>query len=276
MRNLVLLFLFFLLCSCKDSGQKFNGYIDADLTYLSSDGAGRLVNLFVSRGQKVQKGQRLFRLEQTSEYFSVAMSQFDQQKLLAQRKGVSEQLLYDEVNYRRALQMRKQHAASQNDVDVAKKDLDVLRSQLNAIDFQVKNSQLNTDDKRWKARRKESNAADSGIIFDTYFTTHEFVQTGQPVLSLITRKNIKVVFFVSETALSNIFLNSKVSISSDGNPELASGTISYISNVAQYTPPIIYSREHREELIFRVEARINNPNLNQIHLGQPVSIELAQ
>ena len=276
MRNLALLLLICLSCSCKQGGPRYNGFIDADLTFLSSNFAGRLADLSVRRGQSVQKNQLLFKLEQTSEHFGVEISQFTQNNVLSQRKEIVDQLQYGEINYRRNLKMRKQDAASQNDLDVAKKDLDVLRSQLAAIDFQIKSSRVDTADKKWQVDRKESYANDSGIIFDTYFTKEEYVQAGQPVLSLLTKKNIKVIFFVSEKELSNIALNAKVNISTDGSPTLAKGSISYIAKVAQYTPPIIYSREDRQELVFRVEARIDSPNLNQVHLGQPVSLELIR
>jgi len=275
MNKLVLLFFIFLLCSCREGTTLYNGYIDADLIYLSSDFAGRLEQLFVRRGQTVQENQLLFRLEQTSEHYNVAMSQFSNDNLLSQRKEIINQIHYSELNYRRTLKIRKQDAASQNDLEVAKKDLDVLKNQLHAIDFQIKSSQINTKDKKWMVTRKESHAADRGIIFDTFFTKNEYVQAGQPVLALITRQNIKAVFFVPEKNLSNVLLNAKVKISSDGNPRLATGTINYISNIAQYIPPVIYSREDRQNLVFRVEAGIDSPNLNQIHLGQPITLEVV-
>ena len=275
MRKLIVLMCIYLLNSCGDNVPQYNGYIDADLTYLSSDFAGRLAMLDVSRGQSVHKNQLLFKLEQTNEYFGVAISRLNKKNLTSQKQEIMDQIHYNDINYHRTLLMRKQNAASQNDVDVVKKDLDVLKSQLNAIEFQIKSSDVETADKNWQLQRKASYATDNGIIFDTYYTPEEFVQAGQPVLSLITKQHIKVIFFVSEKELSSILLNRKVSISSDGSPKLATGTINYISNIAQYTPPIIYSREERQELVFRVEAVLDNPNLNQVHLGQPVSLELA-
>lgn len=276
MRKLGLLCCIFLLCSCGEDDSLYNGYIDADMTYLSSNYAGRLVHLFVVRGQAVQKNQPLFKLEQTSEKFGVDISEFTQNNLLSQRKEILDQIRYNEINYRRTLQIRKQDAASQNDLDVATKDLDVLKNQLAALDFQIKSSQVDTADKQWQVARKENYATDSGIIFDTYFTQGEYAQAGQPVVSLITPQNIKVIFFVPEKDLSKIQLNHKIKLLTNGNALLGTGTIRYISNTAQYTPPIIFSREDRQSLIFRVEAGLDKPDLNQVHLGQPVSLRLVQ
>ena len=276
MTKFALLIMISLLCACHEESKTYNGYIDADLTYLSSNFAGRLTELFALRGQGVKKDQCLFKLEQTSEVFDIEISQLNKKSLVFQEKEIESQLQYSNINYQRTLRMRKQNAASQNDLDMAKKDLDVLKNQLESIQFQIKGNQVNTADKQWQLKRKENHATQAGIIFDTYFTQGEYVQEGLPVLSLITRQNIKVIFFVPEKELSHILLNDTVTISSDGNPHLAKGTINYISNIAQYTPPIIYSREERQELVFRVEARVNHPNLNQIHLGQPVTMGLAK
>ena len=75
MHKLLLIGLFtFLLMACKAEDKTFNGYIDAQLVYLSSDFAGRLVDLAVEKGELVKDNQFLFRLEQTSELYRVQES----------------------------------------------------------------------------------------------------------------------------------------------------------------------------------------------------------
>jgi hypothetical protein len=100
------------------------------------------------------------------------------------------------------------------------------------------------------------------------------VQAGQPVLALITKPKIKVIFFVPEKDLSKIALNQKVLVSSDGTQRKLPAKISYISQDAQYTSPTIFSKEERSALVFRIEARLDNPQLEQVHLGQPITLEL--
>ncbi|WP_454782100.1 HlyD family secretion protein [Legionella sp. WA2022007384] len=264
-----------LLTACEKENKIFSGYIDTDLVYLSADFGGRLTDLAVLKGQLVKTNQFLFKLEQTSELFNVKMSKLTQKDLLAQRQQIVTQLNYNEINYRRTLEMRKQNAASQNDLDAAQRDLNISKEQLNDIDFRLKNNQVDTADKKWQMTRKENFAPDLGIVFDTYYTRGEFVQAGAPVLSLITKNNIKAIFFVPEERLSQLSLNEHVKIKTDHNENFAEGHIFFISNIAEYTPPIIYSREERQRLVFRIEAKIDCPDLEKIHLGQPVTLELA-
>lgn len=276
MRLIILYCLMTILCSCNEDSNRYNGYngyIDADLVYLSSSFPGRLNDLLVSRGQNVEKNQLLFKVEQINDDFAISMSELSQNNIEAQKKELINQINYDEINYQRIIKMHREDAASQNDLELARRDLAILKNKLAAVDAQIKSSAINTKNKIWERSRKEGIANQQGIIFDTYFTKEEYVQIGQPVLSLLTPENIKVIFFIPEPKLKTTLLNSKIKFF-NGDQVLGEGTISYISKIAQYTPPIIYSREDSHSLVFRVEAQINSPNLNQIHLGQPISLEV--
>ncbi|MFT4057988.1 MAG: HlyD family efflux transporter periplasmic adaptor subunit [Legionella sp.] len=269
--------MIFTLVACQQHHEQknfFNGYIDTDLIYLSSDFSGRLIKLEVQRGQLVQPDQFLFGLEQTRERYNVQMSQLNTQDLQAQRQQVLTQLQYNQINYDRTLGMRKQNVASQNDLDVAKKDLDASKQRLAEIDSKIKINQVDTAERKWETERKNGYSGSSGIVFDTYYTPGEFVQAGSPILSLISKDNIKAIFFVPEIKLSRLKLNQKVRLLIDNSSQLIEGHISYISNIAQYTSPLIYSREERQQLVFRIEAKIDTPQIESIHLGQPVSVEL--
>jgi HlyD family secretion protein len=62
-----------------------------------------------------------------------------------------------------------------------------------------------------------------------------------------------------------------VEIRCDGCPAAVAAKVSYISNQAEYTPPVLYSREARAKLMFLVEARLQSANLRP---GQPVDVVL--
>ena len=49
-------------------------------------------------------------------------------------------------------------------------------------------------------------------------------------------------------------------------------TISFISQTAEYTPPVIYSLEERQKLVYKIEARPAEPA--QLRVGQPVTVRL--
>lgn len=277
MHNLMKLLWMSIFVSCliacqPQDDKRFNGYIDTDLVYLSSDFAGRLVDLGVVKGQRVSPQQYLFRLEQTSENYHLKMSQLTHDNLVAQREQAFIQLRYNEINYRRAVTMRKKNAASQEDVDAAERDLNNQKQQLPIIDAQIKSNLVDSEDQEWRIRRKENQAPTQGIIFDTYYKPGEFIPAGYPVLSFIMRDNVKAIFFVPEKRLREIQLNDEIHIMTDKDEPYATGRIAYVSQIAEFTSPILYSREDRSSLVFRVEAQIVSPDLDKLHLGQPVTL----
>jgi HlyD family secretion protein len=51
--------------------------------------------------------------------------------------------------------------------------------------------------------------------------------------------------------------------------------VSYISPRAEYTPPVIYSKEARSKLVFMIEAVFDPKTAANLHPGQPVDVEFG-
>ena len=94
------------------------------------------------------------------------------------------------------------------------------------------------------------------------------VPAGRPVVSLLPPGNIKVRFFVAETTLPKVALGDTVQVVCDGCRPIAA-RVSFIARAAEYTPPVIYSREARDRLVYLIEA-MPSARLNP---GQPVDVE---
>jgi HlyD family secretion protein len=232
MRKLLVLCIIigFILIGCKDESNLYNGYIDADLTYLSGDFSGQLINLLVSRGMEVNKKQLLFQLEQLNEIRTINSGLQTQKDLIADRNQIISKLAYANINYKRQKELYADGVGSVDAVDQARQNRDVLQYQLSSSAAQIKNNEILIAQKEWQRDRKQNISPDSGIIYDTYFTDGEYVQGGQPILSLITAKNIKAIFFVSEAKLSQIKLNQKVKIYTDVSSESGKSNIKNKSN----------------------------------------------
>jgi HlyD family secretion protein len=80
---------------------------------------------------------------------------------------------------------------------------------------------------------------------------------------------------VSEADRAALRIGESVGVSCDGCPSGLTATIRFISREAEFTPPIIFSREQRKKLVFLVEARPGEKTA-QLTAGQPVSVRLPQ
>jgi len=118
------------------------------------------------------------------------------------------------------------------------------------------------------ARRKLVSPV-AGTVQQVYYRPGEMVPAGRPVLALLPPENIKVRFYVPEAMLAKIALGEMVKVQCDGCAADIAARISFISDSAEFTPPVIYSLEERSKLVFLVEARPERPE--RLRAGQPVS-----
>lgn len=262
------------LMSCENKKAHYNGYIDADLLYISSDFSGKIEQVYAHKGQYIAQYQPLFRLEKETQTYALGASQANTRNFMDNSKALLSQLQYAKKNYHRLFTLHQQNSASEDEVELAAQSVSVLEQQFAAMNAQIKASHFDQDEKQWQLNTRQGDAPESGILFDRYYHQGEFVQSGQPIFSLITADNIKVIFFVPENNLSHIALNQPIRLLFDGTQKTQTATIQYISNEAEYTSPIIFSSEEREQLVYRIEAKFKTVDLNKVHLGQPVSIEL--
>jgi HlyD family secretion protein len=287
-----------------------NGYIEGKYTYLSSPDAGKLISLSVSRGNQVSAGQAIFKLdpnpelaEQLAAKAKLQTEQYNLQNLISgSRNTIIKGMLADKAQAEANLQLAKitlkrnkklyqHHVIAKSYLDQAQTDYetDVQKLKKSNSDLseaklgarkniilaqqqQTKSAQNDFNKATWALLQKTLNAPEAGLIYNTFYNVGEYVPAGKPVAALLTADNIKVVFFVSERDLSKIKLGGKIKFHADGQTTWRSATIDYISPQAEYTPPLIYSRDSREKLVYRVEAALPKSSAMQNHPGQPLDI----
>jgi HlyD family secretion protein len=74
--------------------------------------------------------------------------------------------------------------------------------------------------------------------------------------------------------LARLRIGQDVMVACDGCPASLTARVSFIAPEAEYTPPVIYSRETRAKLVFLVEAQPRNGA--RFHPGQPIEVGLPR
>lgn len=100
------------------------------------------------------------------------------------------------------------------------------------------------------------------------------MQAGNPVVQMLPPQNVKIRFFVPETVVATLAPGRAVGVQCDGCATDVPARITYVSDQAEYTPPVIYSNESRTKLVFMVEARPAAADATKLHPGQPVAVRL--
>ncbi len=112
------------------------------------------------------------------------------------------------------------------------------------------------------------------MIQDVYFWPGELVAASQPILALLPPENRKIRVYVPEPQLAKFSLGASIEISCDNCPTGLKARVIYISQQAEFTPPVIFSLQERGKLVFRVDARLDDNRLT-LPLGLPITARLA-
>jgi HlyD family secretion protein len=104
-----------------------------------------------------------------------------------------------------------------------------------------------------------------------FFQAGEWAAANQPVVSLLPDPRIKVRFFVPQGQIAAYRPGREVSFACDGCGPTRRARIVYVSPRPEFTPPVIYSRNARDRMVFLVEALPERPA--ELNPGQPVDVE---
>src|SRR3954463_2156067 len=226
----------------KDPG--FQGWVEADMIFVSPDESGRVTKLNVREGDEVKPGEQIYSVDD------------DLQKADHYQNNAT--LANAQQSYDRAASLSKTGSGTQANYDAALSALRVAEARVNTTQTRL-------------ARRKGF-APIAGTIQQIYFREGEMVQAQRPVLSIMPPGNMKLRFFVPETELPKISIGDEVKVTCDNCAADLTAKIYFIATSAEYTPPVIYSLDERNKLVYLIQARPNKPD--SLRVGQPISVFL--
>jgi HlyD family secretion protein len=299
-------------CSRQDK-DSWSGYADGDYVYVAAPIAGQLSSLNVVAGQGVAKGKPLFALDDEAEKAAreeanarLAAASFQaadtekgkrepevsvNQAQLAQARAQAE-LARNDLGRKRELLAKNfiakaqvdeaLHAYEQAQARVAELSSVVQVARLPARSDERAAAEAQVDAARqvlrqneWRAQQKQQLAPVDAQVADTFFRPGEFVNAGQPVVSLLPAANVKARFYVPEDRIQSIALGGNVTLHCDGCRPIAAH-VTFISTKPEYTPPVIYSNEQRAKLVFLVEAKPSPADAPKLRPGQPLQVTAAK
>jgi HlyD family secretion protein len=298
----------------KDNRQTYQGYTEGEFVNISSSQSGKLDKLFIKRGAHVTKGTSLFALECESEL--IALHQASSELAVAQatlgdyKKGsrpqelsvIEAQLSQARANAENAVlhlnrntPLYHANALSKAEFDdsvaLAKNTgakveelRDSLRvaklakriDQITAQEARIKQLRSAVEQAQWKLDEKSLKSRGNALVFDTLYREGEWVNAGGIVVRLLPPENIKIRFFVPQRIAEQLSIGQNVIIGSRADGKKLPAHVTYISTEAEYTPPIIYSNDTKEKLIYMIEAYPDINDAPLFHPGQPVEISLER
>jgi HlyD family secretion protein len=237
----------FALASCdRGNDMKLQGWVEADLIFVSPDEQGRVEIEKVREGDHVMKGELLFTLD----------ADLQQADVVVREAAVTTA----EQAFARAKQLLTTSSGTQKTYDDAEAAL--------------RQAKANLDWSKTRLARRRAVSPGDGTIQEVYYRPGETVQPGRAVMSLLPPGNLKLRFFAPEKQLPAVKYGETVNVSCDGCEAGLTAKVTFIANSAEYTPPVIYSLDERAKLVFLIEAHPDQPD--KFRVGQPVTVTLPK
>lgn len=284
-----------LLLSCTEDEYTYDGSgsFDATEIVISSEASGILEEFQVEEGQKLSQGDVVGFIDTTLLFLQKAQIEAQIQSVQqgipdvkAQTRYFDQQIEWAQINFSyldqekdRIQNLVEGEAATQKQLDdinaqvaQAWQQIEVLRNQKVAqisalstqksgieakpLPFQAQLREMNE-----KIRRSVIVNPRSGTVLTTYVEAGEFVVPGKPLYRMADLSKVFLKAYITGNQYAIISLNQKVTVlTDDGQGAYYSdfGTISWISDEAEFTPKTIRNKEERENLVYAIKVAVQN------------------
>lgn len=302
------------LAGCSgETDEPLTGYVEGTFVNLAAETSGRLITRPLRAGGRVTAGDLAFMLDDvdqrealTAMQARLAQAQAElanlttgQRKeeisvLAAELESARTNYTHAEDDLRRKLTLRERGIVADAAVDDA-------RAVRDAADAAVEAAERRLMVARLPARPEVVAAAENNVIAmeadvararhaldlrtirapvdayveNTYFEVGELVAAGRTVATLLPDGARKIRFFVPEPELARLGIGGTVGLDCDGCADGLSAEINFIASEAEFTPPVIFSQDSRDKLVFLVEA-VPRGAAADLKVGQPVDVTLPR
>lgn len=289
----ILVLLPLLIAACGEAPDPhFLGYVEGDYRLIAPEVSGRIETIAETEGQRVEAGDFLFGLDASVDReqltaararLEAATARFDdaaaggrepeieaaRDQLLAARASQQEAAenlarqreLFAQGIVPRARLDEAEAAASTANARVAEMrqrvtlaSLPARENQLRALTAEIEAAQSEADRVDRHLERFSVNAPAAGLIERQIRYEGELAGPGQPVLRLLPDGALHATIFIPEADIGNWSPGDTLSVDCSSCAAGLSVALTRIDAEPSFTPPVIYSEEQRERLVFRAEA----------------------
>lgn len=297
---------------CAEPGPLATGYVEGDYTLIAPVAVAQVDTLHVTRGVRVVAGDLLVSMEaQDAEIAlseaeaALARAESEQANLkegkrpeeisvieaeLASARAQEGEAERAEARYRELAARGAATPAQRDDAVTAaavahakvaeiEANLAVARlparpHEIAAGEAGVKVALAARDRAKWNLEQRTLLAPSQGQIVDVIRVEGEIAGPSAPVLSFLGAGAIKLRLYVPESSLAAIDLGTMLAVHCDGCPADLKARITYIADGPEFTPPVIYSADNRQKLVYLIEARPITDGM--LKPGQIVDVSLAE
>lgn len=283
--------LLFAGCSQADKSDAY-GRFEAEEIIISAQNSGVLLHLNVEEGAEIDAGMQVGLIDTTqlylrkNELFAMGKSiQAGIKKLDAQRLVLDEKLATTRKEMERISMLLQQNAATQQQLDAAEGQVNVLEKQIAAIDVEKQAVFAELDVLQSRIQQADEQLGKSRIINPVYGTVlqklaneHELVTPGKPLYSIANLDELILRMYIAGEQLPQLTLGQQVQVLVDKNAEefiAFDGLVQWISPKAEFTPKMIQTKDERVTQVYAVKIAVQNRD-GLLKIGMPGEVNFME
>jgi HlyD family secretion protein len=269
------------LAACSSNNGKFDatGTFEATEIIVSSEASGKLLKFVIEEGQIVKSGEAVGIIDSTQLYLTKLQLKENQKAVRASKPDIRTQIEATkkeienaEFEKRRIENLVKGEVASQKQLDDVNTKLAVLQARLaaqqnslqtttatlneqsSAIDVQL----LSVED---QLRKCNIINPIEGTVLTKYAMKDEVTMPGKPLYKIADLSTVILRAYVSGSQLAQFKTGQEVTVLVDapeGDYKTYMGTITWVSDKAEFTPKTIQTKDERANLVYAVKINVKN------------------
>jgi HlyD family secretion protein len=267
--------------SCNNKNNKFDatGTFEATEIIVSSEAGGKLLAFNLEEGQVLKSGQNIGAVDSTQLYLTSLQLRENQKAVLAGKPDIKTQMeaTKKEIENARVERSRIENlvrgeVASQKQLDDINTKIAVLESRLAAQQSSLNTttstltqqaSAINAQLAMVEDQLKKCNIVNpvDGTVLTKYAMQNEMTAPGKALYKIADLTSVILRAYVSGSQLSEIKLGQSVKVlvdaPDDGYKEYT-GTITWVSDKAEFTPKTIQTKDERANLVYAVKISVKN------------------
>lgn len=266
-------------CGSGDGDYDASGVFEATEVIVSAKGTGEIVRLDIQEGQNVAAGApvgfidtlqlHLRKMQLLANMTAVESRHYDVSRQIA---SIQQQIATQKTERTRYENLVRSNAANQKQLDDINAQIALLEKQLAAQTETLENNNRNVSGESMGLQAQVAQIEDQirqnvisspidGTVLSKYAEQGEWAVQGRALFKVadIARMNLRV--YITAGQLTELKIGQQVEVYADrGESDRREypGTVTWISDQAEFTPKTIQTRDERANLVYAVKVAVRN------------------
>ncbi len=270
-----------LITACKPEQKSYDatGAFEAEETIISAEASGTLLRFDVTEGQELDSGRVIGYIDSIQLFLKKKQLEAQVKSLLGRKPDVPLQLatLQSQLETAQKEQDRftklvSSGAAPSKQLDDINAQIKSIRSQMDALKssltissqgFSADAAPLEVQIDQVKDQLAKCTIINPmhGTVLLKYANVNEMASIGKPLYKIADLSTINLRAYISGDQLPQVKLNQEVKVLTDdghGGFNETTGTITWISDKAEFTPKTIQTKEERADMVYAIKVLVKN------------------